>query len=104
AEDGIRCRNVTGVQSCALAILQVGSIMIENKTGRILSFVGGRDYDLENLNHAPQAYRQNGSSMKPLLVYGPAIEYGVIGAGSPSSEERRVGRGGGARGGRERRR
>ena len=63
--------------------VQVGSIMIENKTGRILSFVGGRDYQLTNLNHATQAYRQNGSSMKPLLVYAPAIEYGKIGAGSP---------------------
>ena len=37
----------------------------------------------EALNHATQAYRQNGSAMKPLLVYAPAIEYGVIGAGSP---------------------
>lgn len=73
----------TGEITETLDPVQVGSIMIENKTGRILSFVGGRDYDLENLNHATQAYRQNGSSMKPLLVYGPAIEYGVIGAGSP---------------------
>lgn len=63
--------------------VQVGSIMIENSTGKILAFVGGRDYEQEALNHATQAYRQNGSSMKPLLVYAPAIEYGVIGAGSP---------------------
>ena len=63
--------------------VQVGSIMIENSTGKILSFVAGRDYDLEALNHATQAYRSNGSTMKPLLAYGPAIEYGVIGAGSP---------------------
>ena len=63
--------------------VQVGSIVIENKTGKILSFVGGRDFELEELNHATQAYRSNGSTMKPLLVYGPAIEYGVIGAGSP---------------------
>ncbi|MCM3637122.1 penicillin-binding protein [Sporosarcina luteola] len=63
--------------------VQVGAIMIENSTGRILSFVGGRDHNLENTNHATRAFRQNGSSMKPLLVYAPAIEYGVIGAGSP---------------------
>ena len=63
--------------------VQVGSIMIENSTGKILSFVAGRDYNLEALNHATQAYRSNGSTMKPLLAYGPAIEYGVIGAGSP---------------------
>ena len=39
--------------------------------------------EIEELNHATQAYRPNGSTMKPLLAYGPAIEYGVIGAGSP---------------------
>ncbi|WP_225941955.1 transglycosylase domain-containing protein [Sporosarcina limicola] len=63
--------------------VQVGAIMIENNTGKILSFIGGRDHKHEATNHATQAYRQNGSAMKPLLVYAPAIEYGVIGAGSP---------------------
>jgi penicillin-binding protein 1B len=63
--------------------VQVGAIMIENSTGKILSFIGGRGHEHEALNHATQAYRQNGSAMKPLLVYAPAIEYGVIGAGSP---------------------
>lgn len=72
--------------------VQVGAIMIENHTGKILAFVGGRDHKIEALNHATQAYRQNGSSMKPLLVYAPAIEYGVIGAGSPVVDVRfRVG-------------
>ncbi|NLY81041.1 MAG: peptidoglycan glycosyltransferase [Lysinibacillus sp.] len=63
--------------------VQVGSILIENNTGKILSFVGGRDFEITELNHATQAYRSNGSTMKPLLVYAPAIEYGLIGAGSP---------------------
>lgn len=64
--------------------VQLGSVVIENSTGKILSFVGGREFNLEQqLNHATQAYRSNGSTMKPLLVYAPAIEYGVIGAGSP---------------------
>ena len=63
--------------------VQVGSIIIENKTGRILSFVAGRDYNLEQSNHASRTTRQNGSTMKPILVYAPAIEYGKIGAGSP---------------------
>ncbi|MER2128543.1 transglycosylase domain-containing protein [Solibacillus sp.] len=63
--------------------VQTGSIVIDNKTGRILSFVGGRDHELNKLNHATQAYRSNGSTMKPLLTYAPALEYGVIGAGSP---------------------
>lgn len=63
--------------------VQIGAEIIENHTGKVLAFVGGRDHKLEATNHATQAYRQNGSSMKPLLVYAPAIEYGAIGAGSP---------------------
>ena len=63
--------------------VQVGSVAMETKTGKILAFVGGRDYSIEALNHATQARRSNGSTMKPLIVYGPALEYGVIGAGSP---------------------
>ncbi|RNF40815.1 transglycosylase domain-containing protein [Planococcus salinus] len=63
--------------------VQVGSMTIENHTGRILSFVGGRDHEVENLNHSTQAFRSIGSTVKPLLVYGPAIELGKIGAGSP---------------------
>lgn len=63
--------------------VQTGSMVIENKTGKVLSFVGGRDHELEQLNHATNAFRSNGSTMKPLLAYAPALEYGVIGAGSP---------------------
>ncbi|MGN7114612.1 transglycosylase domain-containing protein [Lysinibacillus odysseyi] len=63
--------------------VQVGSVLMENTTGRIISFVGGRDFELKDLNYATQAFRPNGSTMKPLLAYGPALEYGVIGAGSP---------------------
>lgn len=63
--------------------VQVGGMMIENKTGKILSFVGGRDFEVSKVNYATQGYRSNGSTMKPLVVYAPAIEYGRIGAGSP---------------------
>ncbi|QPQ29618.1 transglycosylase domain-containing protein [Lysinibacillus sp. JNUCC 51] len=74
---------VTGEEIDVEMPVQVGSILIENNTGRILSFVGGRDFELKSYNYATQAKRSNGSTMKPLLVYAPAIEYGVIGAGSP---------------------
>ena len=76
----------TGKVSNVDAPVQVGSIVIENKTGKILSFIGGRDHKLEELNHATQAKRSNGSTMKPLLVYAPAIQYGLIGAGSPVAD------------------
>lgn len=74
---------VTGEEIDIQMPVQAGSILIENSTGRILSFLGGRDFQTTELNHATQAYRSNGSTMKPLLVYAPAIEYGTIGAGSP---------------------
>ncbi|WP_078430113.1 transglycosylase domain-containing protein [Alkalihalobacterium alkalinitrilicum] len=57
---------------------EVGSMLIENRTGAILGFVGGRDFEREQTNHATQAYRPNGSTMKPLLAYGPAMEIGAI--------------------------
>ncbi|MFP3360561.1 penicillin-binding transpeptidase domain-containing protein, partial [Planococcus sp. SIMBA_143] len=58
-------------------------VMIENKTGRIISFIGGRDFKLEQINHATQSHRSNGSTVKPLLAYAPALEYGYISPGSP---------------------
>lgn len=62
--------------------VEVGAILIENKTGKILSFVGGRDFDKQQLNHATSAKRPNGSTMKPLLVYAPAIELGKLAPGT----------------------
>ncbi|MFC7364492.1 MULTISPECIES: transglycosylase domain-containing protein [Bhargavaea] len=75
--------NETGESVEELNPVEVGSMAVENGTGRILAFVGGRDHEIEQTNHATSAFRQVGSSVKPLLVYGPAIEFGMIGAGSP---------------------
>ncbi|SFQ07617.1 transglycosylase domain-containing protein [Salibacterium halotolerans] len=61
---------------------QVGAMMIDNQNGAILSFVGGRNFEQNNLNHATQAYRQNGSTIKPLLDYGPAMEQGLVQPGT----------------------
>lgn len=50
----------------------LSSIVIDNKTGGIVAFAtNGR----QNPN---TIYSQPGSAIKPLLVYAPAIEYGVI--------------------------
>ncbi|MDA3129780.1 penicillin-binding protein [Aliibacillus thermotolerans] len=61
---------------------QTGAILINNKTGAIISFVGGRDFDIQNLNHATQAFRQNGSTMKPLLAYGTGMDQGILQPGT----------------------
>ncbi len=62
--------------------VEAGAILIENKTGKIISFVGGRDFDREQTNHATSALRSNGSTMKPLVVYAPGIELGKFSPGS----------------------
>jgi len=58
-------------------LLQVGATLIQNKTGAILSFVGGRDFENYQVNHSA-AKRQPGSSIKPILDYAPALELGKI--------------------------
>lgn len=73
----------TGEKKTVMEPVEVGAILLENKTGKIISFVGGRDYNKQQLNHATSATRQNGSTMKPLLVYGPAIEMGKVAPGTP---------------------
>ncbi|AFQ42222.1 transglycosylase domain-containing protein [Desulfosporosinus meridiei] len=50
--------------------------VVEPSTGEIQAMVGGRDYTPRGLNRAWQSKRQPGSTIKPLVVYGPAIEKG----------------------------
>jgi len=47
--------------------VQGAAVVLENKTGRILAMVGGFSYPLSQLNRVTQAYRQPGSSIKPLI-------------------------------------
>ncbi|TDM15816.1 transglycosylase domain-containing protein [Macrococcus bovicus] len=56
---------------------EVGVMLKENETGKIIAFVGGRDYEKSQNNHVTQTRRSPGSTMKPLVAYAPAIEYGV---------------------------
>ena len=59
-------------------VLQGSATCIDNATGRVVAIVGGRDQELEGytLNRAFQSPRQPGSSIKPLIVYMPAIQNG----------------------------
>jgi penicillin-binding protein 1B len=73
----------TGETKKVMEPVEVGAMLIENKTGKIISFVGGRDYNKQQVNHATSSVRQNGSTMKPLLVYAPAFELGKAAPGTP---------------------
>ncbi|MEN1968195.1 transglycosylase domain-containing protein [Lentibacillus sp. N15] len=76
--------NEKGEQVKVMEPVQVGGVLTENSTGKIISFVGGRDYSKSQVNHIDNsAKRPNGSTMKPLLVYGPAIEKGIIQPATP---------------------
>ena len=46
--------------------VQGATVVLENKTGRILAMAGGFSYPLSQLNRATQARRQPGSAFKPL--------------------------------------
>ena len=47
------------------------------QSGAVRAMIGGRDYAIKRgLNRATQMRRQPGSALKPLAVYGPALEKG----------------------------
>lgn len=56
--------------------LQASAVCVDNHTGYVRAIVGGRNQDLPGytLNRAYQSFRQPGSSIKPLIVYTPALE------------------------------
>jgi len=57
-------------------LIQGAMTIIDPTTGAIRSMVGGRNYKFGNFDRAWQAERQPGSTIKPLVVYGPALEKG----------------------------
>lgn len=63
-------------------LVETGNVLMDNKTGRIIGFVAGRDYNVSQSNHALDTVRQVGSTIKPISVYGPAIDQGMIGSES----------------------
>lgn len=56
-------------------MMQAASVVLDVKTGEIVSMIGGRDYATSEFNIASQAKRAPGSSFKP-IVYSLALENG----------------------------
>ena len=50
-------------------------VSLNNQTGAYRALVGGFDFDASQFNHATQAWRQPGSSIKP-FIYSAALEKG----------------------------
>ncbi|MGX7079822.1 transglycosylase domain-containing protein [Gemella parahaemolysans] len=68
----------TSTQGGIVYPLEIGASVIENDSGKVLAFIGGMNYNKQQLNHATRTRRSPGSTIKPLLVYGPAIDKGYI--------------------------
>lgn len=60
--------------------MQSAITVIDNETGDVVAIAGrvGEKTGNRWKNFATDAYRQPGSSIKPLAVYSPALEYGLI--------------------------
>ncbi len=60
--------------------IQAAMVVLDPYTGAVKGIVGGIGAKTGNLvlNRATQTTRQPGSSIKPIAVYGPAIENGII--------------------------
>lgn len=58
---------------------QAAAVVIDHSTGLIKAIIGGRDEPTQKrqLNRAYQSSMPVGSSIKPLTVYGPALDMGV---------------------------
>ena len=61
---------------------EVGNVLMDNQTGAVLGFVGGRNYQINQNNHAFDTKRSPASTTKPLLAYGIAIDQGLMGSAS----------------------
>jgi len=59
--------------------VQAGMAIVDNDSGEIKAIMGGRQYQQQRgFNRATNAFRQPGSSIKPLTVYSPALEQGLM--------------------------
>ncbi|MBP3522931.1 MAG: PBP1A family penicillin-binding protein [Clostridia bacterium] len=57
--------------------MQSAMAVVDTQSGAVRAMIGGRDYAIKRgLNRATQMRRQPGSALKPLAVYGPALEKG----------------------------
>ncbi|MCW6664120.1 penicillin-binding protein [Aerococcaceae bacterium NML191219] len=78
AHEGIHVDPETGHEHFYIETVQNGLVIIDNASGKVLGFVSGTDYDSNQIDHAFSVRRSPGSTIKPLAVYGPAIEENII--------------------------
>jgi penicillin-binding protein 1A len=62
--------------------IEGAAVVVDHVSKQIVALAGGKNVGLEEFNRAYQARRQPGSSIKPLLAYGPYVD--VFGAKAQS--------------------
>ena len=70
--------------------LQASMVIMDQYTGEVKALVGGRGEKPGDsvFNRATHALRQQGSTMKPLAAYAPAIDTGILMPGSTIDDEK----------------
>ncbi|QWQ38495.1 penicillin-binding protein [Gemella sp. zg-570] len=53
----------------------IAMVVLNNENSGVSALYGGRNFKFGGFNYATQAKLQPGSSIKPILAYGPAVEY-----------------------------
>ncbi|WP_241152402.1 transglycosylase domain-containing protein [Vaginisenegalia massiliensis] len=76
--DGVYTDPQSGKDIYYVESVQSGMVVMDNTSGKVLGFVAGFDYKNNQVDHAFKMRRSPGSTIKPLAVYGPAIEENLI--------------------------
>lgn len=59
--------------------IQAAMVIFNHHNGEVKALMGGRKYEQQRgFNRATHSYRQPGSTIKPLTVYAPSIENGIM--------------------------
>ena len=73
----------TGESKSVTEPIETGSVLMENKTGKIIGFIGNRNASVnDHYNFSMNAKRPAGSTIKPIGVYGPGMDLGEIQPGT----------------------
>ncbi len=66
-------------QSANGELIQSALVVMDHSNGDVKAIMGGRKYEQRRgFNRATSAYRQPGSVIKPIAVYSPALEKGIM--------------------------
>ena len=78
AYEGVYTDPESGQETSYVEKVQNGMVVMDNNSGKVLGFIAGTDFENNQIDHAFGIRRSPGSTIKPLAVYGPAIQENLI--------------------------